>query len=31
MTEGLDFAAVYPVLPELVLAVGAMVLRKWSR
>jgi NADH-quinone oxidoreductase subunit N len=26
MTEGLDFAAVYPVLPELVLAVGAMVL-----
>jgi NADH-quinone oxidoreductase subunit N len=26
MTEGLDFAAVYPALPELVLAVGAMVL-----
>ena len=26
MTEGLDFAAVYPVLPELVLAVGAMAL-----
>jgi NADH-quinone oxidoreductase subunit N len=26
MTEGLDFAAVYPVLPELVLAIGAMVL-----
>jgi NADH-quinone oxidoreductase subunit N len=26
MTEGLDFAAVYPVLPELVLAAGAMVL-----
>ena len=23
---GLDFAAVYPVLPELVLAAGAMVL-----
>jgi NADH-quinone oxidoreductase subunit N len=26
MTDGLDFAAVYPVLPELVLAAGAMVL-----
>jgi NADH-quinone oxidoreductase subunit N len=26
MTEGLDFAAAYPVLPELVLAAGAMVL-----
>ncbi len=26
MTEGLDFAAVYPALPEVVLAVGAMVL-----
>src|SRR5450631_3948045 len=26
MTEGLDFAAVYPVLPEIILAVGAMVL-----
>jgi NADH-quinone oxidoreductase subunit N len=26
MTEGLDFAAVYPVLPEIVLAVGAMAL-----
>jgi NADH-quinone oxidoreductase subunit N len=26
MTEGLDFAAVYPVLPELVLAAGAMML-----
>ena len=26
MTEALDFAAVYPVLPELALAVGAMVL-----
>ncbi len=26
MTEGLDFAAVYPVLPELLLAGGAMVL-----
>jgi NADH-quinone oxidoreductase subunit N len=26
MTEGLDFAAVYPALPEIVLAVGAMAL-----
>jgi NADH-quinone oxidoreductase subunit N len=25
MTEGLDFAAVYPALPEVLLAVGAMV------
>jgi NADH-quinone oxidoreductase subunit N len=26
MTEGFDFAAVYPVLPELILVVGAMAL-----